>query len=125
MRDYLVTCGLTSSTTRAGGLPASPDAVVATLAYGGTPPVLAMGSQNVVERVMMVQVLVRGDVNGYATAAALAETIFGYIVNALNVTVNSHFYDKIIASSEPLQLIPDNEARPLFSLNVEMWRRGL
>lgn len=123
VRDYLVAQGLTG-TVNVGTLTESPDAQVAVLAYGGSPPVLAMGQHNVIERITYLQVLVRGAKFGYEAAEAQAEAAFQLLRHALGVTVGGTFYDRIVVVGEPAQLVPDANERPRFVFNVEAWKRG-
>jgi len=126
LRDYLVTANVVNTAVAfVGALPSTPDIALATLVYGGDAPVRAMGDRNVVERVEYVQILVRGARDGYAAAATVMEAVYSALAGKINVTVGSHVYDQIVPTSAPLQLLSDNNGRPVFSLNVETWRRGL
>ena len=125
LRTYLVTgLGYSTLPVRVGGLPETPDACVALIAYGGTAPVRAMGQHNVVERVRFVQVLVRGPKDGTAAVEANAEALWQLFRAALNVTVGASHYDQIVVTNEPSQVTPDGNERPIYAFSVDLWKRG-
>lgn len=124
LKAYLVAQGI-GGTIRNGALGPETGAMVGIVAYGGMPPITAMGSHNVVVRRFSVQILVRGPKADLAAAVTTMEAIYAVVAQAINVSANGHTYDKIVAAGEPFSLRPDDSDRPLLALNVEAWRRGI
>ena len=126
IRDYLVNTSVVAGANAfVGALPPTPDIAITTLVYGGTDPVIAMGDRNVLKRVDYVQILIRGAMGGFASSSTMADAIYSALAFKIHVTIGSHVYDMFIPTSAPIQLLSDNSNRPVFSLNIEAWRRGL
>lgn len=121
IEDYLVNqCSI--SGVYVAGLPTTPDDVVSINLYGGPQPIVKNGG-GVHWRMQRAQILVRA--RAKADALATIESIYPYVANAINITVGSTFYDKIVVLNEPQQLQMDDDNRAVYFINIEAWRRGL
>lgn len=124
IRDYIqTTCSFDTDECFVGNLYPDPDNQIAVATYGGPPPIMAMGPQNIVERIQRVQILVRN--TSYADATDNMEAIYGALAGAIDITIGSNVYDKISVLNEPMALMDDNNARTVLVLNIETWKRGL
>ena len=123
VRDWLVAQGVTG-TVMVGVLPTSYTSGIGVITYHGHAPVLAMGG-TVVERMAFIQIHIRGTLDGMQALLTKVEDVFALVVFARDISINGHFYDKIVAINEPIQLKPESNELPVFLINIEAWRRGL
>lgn len=123
IRDWLVAEGVTG-TVVVGVLPTSYTTGVGVIAYHGHEPVKAMGG-TIVERKAFIQIHIRGAIDGMQDLITKTEQVFAIVAFARDVTVNGHFYDKIVAINEPIQMKPETNELPGFVINIEAWKRGL
>ncbi len=126
MRDFIVAnvASLDAAEVFIGGLPESPDQVVAVVVPDGGSPVLAMGDGNVIERQQQFTVLSRGPLDGYAVAETQAEEVFAALAAVTERTINGRVYDKIVAASDVFAIEVERTERPLFSCKYDAWSRG-
>lgn len=122
IRDYLVAQGVTGL-IMVGVLPTSLTAGIGVLTYYGHAPILAMGT--VVERRVMLQVHIRGEEDGVQALITKAEQVFSILAFAINVSINGHTYDKIVANNDLIQMKPETNELPGIMINIEAWKRGL
>lgn len=129
LRDHMVAAlGFTDATTFVGVLPDTPDVVVSVHAGPGFGPVLVMGATvatRVAVRQATVQVIARGGKNDYEAAQDAAETVYAALAALGGFTVNSNTYLKVQASSDALNLGPDDQGRPRVAVNFEVWKQGI
>ncbi len=121
IKAILVTGGITTGDVFLGGLPETPDAVIAILQPGGSEPHFAMGS--IAAEVHQIQILTRGARDGWAETRDTARTVYGVLKFNTGETRNSVIYMSILALQQPFEITPDGAGqRPLFSCNFEVVR---
>lgn len=69
-----------------------------------------------------IQVRVRGDEFGYLAAYALAESIRDFLHVKTLETINGAIYVGIVAQGDIGLLKYDEQRRPIFTMNFEIWR---
>ena len=121
IKQALVTGGLTAGDIFLGQFPSSPDAVIVVLETGGDAPEQVMGGTVVMEK-PTVQVIVRNARYEYAAATVTARTVFTILKFAIQQTINSTVYHKIVAIQQPFPIGVDDNERPQISCNYEVWR---
>jgi len=109
---------VTGETLFLGRLPPSPDVVMALRQSGGLPPTEYF--EGAIER-PRVQVLVRG-VN-YSTARLWAEQVYQSFLDLVNIELSGTWYLQCEPDSPPGFLERDDNNRPIFVMNVEVWRK--
>ena len=120
IRLYLIDQGI-SDPIKIGGHQDGPGEVDVQITIlepaGGTPPDLSMGP-TVVQRNKSLQIVVRGEVDGYDAASTLMESVYQAVVATGPFTANSNAYRSVKAQGEYFNLPLARTERPLFSLNI-------
>ena len=104
-----------------GMLPESPDNCVALFENSGIAPVFTQGSNNAIkiERPQL-QFLVRN--TSYETGSALANSLYLFLTEVANQSINSTQYLRVIAISSPSVIERDSNKRVLFTCNFDIQR---
>ena len=124
IKAILVAGGITSGDIYLGGLPETPDSVIAILQPGGGEPHLAMGAT--VAEVHQIQILTRGARDGWAATRDQARTVHTLLKFDTGQTVNSVIYMSILALQQPFEITPDGAGqRPIFSCNYSVTREDV
>ncbi len=69
-----------------------------------------------------IQVMIRGNVNAYTDTRELAEDVYSQLHKAMRFTSNSHDYEQVIATGEPIFMGYDDNNRPEWSINFEIMK---
>ena len=122
VRTYLIAqvAAVTSANCKIGMQTQDPDIQVSLYEIGGLTPTIAMGG-NVIERHAQLQVIVRGELDGFAALRVMAHDVYNELAYLQKATLNSNVYDKIISVQEPFQLKSDENQRPMMVFNIELW----
>lgn len=104
-----------------GMLPESPDNCVALFENSGIAPVFTQGSNNAIkiERPQL-QFLVRN--TSYETGSALANSLYLFLTQVANQSINSTQYLRVVAISSPSVIERDTNKRVLFTCNFDIQR---
>ena len=121
--DLEPTSGLAADRTIwLGGLPDSPDKVVALIARSGLFPRRTFGEDVPFSRRPRLQTIVRSAEGDYPGAEQLAEDVYLALEKVVNGTLNGNFYLRIAAVHEPADVGVDDRNRPMLSCNFQVDR---
>ena len=119
VRTYLAANGI-SDPIKVGSLDEETSLSVAILHVPGLAPIHAMGP-SIKQRIHLVQILVRGAVDGFAAARSLMGDVYD-LLSATSGFTATRVYSKTIAVGEPAQLERADSDRPLFTATFEIWQ---
>ena len=100
-----------------GDMPDKPDNCITLYDTGGPAP-----QANYDYYKPTVQILIRGDIQGYQNAWDQANSLSNALHGVAGETVNSTYYSQILASSDLMFVGKDDSNRPIFSINFEIHR---
>ena len=104
-----------------GMMPEAPDNCVALFENGGVSPVFTQGSTKTIkiERPQF-QFLVRN--TSYETGTALANSIYVFLTQVVNQSINGTQYLRVVAMSNPSVIERDSNKRVIFTCNFDIQR---
>lgn len=127
IKSILVAGGMATGDIYLGSVPDAPNVgntIIGLVEPGGGPPELAMGGVVAAEQTV-IQAIIRGNQWDYSTTQATARTAYQILRNRVTETVNTVEYKHIRAVAIPFFIGYDDNDRPLFSLNIEVFREDV
>lgn len=124
IKAILVSAGMTAGSIFLGVMPPTPDKIITLVEYIGEGPVLTMGSDSIGAERLRVQVIVRGEANGYEEAMERARTAYRALRHVTASTINTVKYYHIEANQAPFPIEQDTGDRTLIVFNTYIVRES-